>query len=721
MAAHVKRPQPTTVTLVVLIALILSLGLWLVVEVSDAPVSEDGSPGPLAPTYLVADEEEPPPPLPTLLPPPLPLAEKTTGTAPPPPELVPGEPTPPEEEDIEVLPEPEAPIVEKERSLLPDHRGRWGRDWRSGAVGRTDATATREVVAEEGTAWIGSPARWVDGLIGQRGAGAYPGLIFEVPRHPRRMRPYFIDRFEVKNHDYLRYLQTTSAVTYNTSNHDPRNLVEIAQVLILDPPVNLDYAHGVARQLFQANRLTLLQVFKSAIVEREGVVDDTRTFLNLIERIVPRDVRLQFYDKAPPGTWPSMTYASGRGGFPVRDLSLEEAQGYAHWDGHHIPSEFEWEYAARGPRGLDYPWGAHADDLEVRANGGHVYAQGERPRTMPVFNYPDGISWIGCFNMLGNVSEWTRSFLSPYPGGAVLSPPGSRPVLVVRGGSAADEDPLLLRSAFRGWSDQDPQTFPRPGYRRLWTGFRTARYEAVGLSRTPEMHYLAILGGQIDPALLEPDIYEARQGLQVDHVQRQFGDHNTRPGVKSLVVQPLREVALRPAGEARHVANTDPAQRTLGALHALSQVQPVLVGMFQTDLHLTSTWHEPSSGAAALRRALCPPGSWYVGLYKSRLALLRPDFSDVFFIGNREAPKALFNVREVRASRREGPAVPQASLRYTGGTVQANVKLQVQVHREDARVFLVNLDMRVDVDAREAVAVRNWESGAEHEPRAEPR
>jgi len=364
---------------------------------------------------------------------------------------------------------------------------------------------------------------------------------------------------------------------------------------------------------------------------------------------------------------------------------------------------------------MDYPWGSHADDLEERANGGHAYPPDERPRTVPVFNLPEGVSWIGCFNLLGNVSEWTSSFLSSYPGAQPLSLPGGRSVLVVRGGSAADLDPLLVRSAFRGWSANDPQGPPRPRLRRRWTGFRTARYEPVGLSRTREMHYLVKRGGQLDPALLESEIYEARQGIQVDHVQRQFGDGNSRPGVKSLVVQPLSEVALRAAGTTVHGANTDPAQRTLAALHALSQQQPILVGLFQTDLHLTSTWHYASSGLDTLRRAPCPPGTWFIALYQGRLALIQPDFKDVYFVSNHDAAKALFNVIEVRGGRRPGPAVPLARLHYTGGMVQAQVDLRVQVHREESRVFLVTVDMRVDVDAREAVEVRNWESGAERE------
>jgi len=720
MAVLVKRPRPTTVTAIALGALALGLGLWWLSEVVDGPESDRDEPSDVEPTYLAADESEPAPaPAPTLEPPKRPAGAKPPPRRGPPEPIVPAD-AGPSGGDFGGARGRDAPARRekpRERGVVGDFRRGTDIDWRSGAVGQTDATATREVLVPEGTAWIGTPLRWVQGLAGQRGFSTYPALRYEAPRHTRRMHSYFIDRFEVKNHDYLRYLQTTATVIYDTSDHEPRTLVEIAFALILDPPINLDYEDVVAWQLFQANKRVLLDVFKDAVMASEGIVDEEKTFLRLRDRIVPGNVRLTFFDKAPPGTWPSNIYRDKRGGNPVRDISFEEALGFAHFDGRHIPDEFEWEYAARGPKGLDYPWGARADGLEERINGGRVFGRDERPDTVNVTYRPEGASWIGCFNMLGNVSEWTSSFLVPYPDATPGAVPAPGRNLVIRGGSAHDEDPLLLRSAYRGWPKGEPKGGPIPMRRLPWTGFRTARYEAVAFSRTVAMHYFARRGGQMLPELLEPDIYDGWQGIQVEHFRRQFADGRTRPGVKSLVVQPLREVAVRLAGESLHHANTSDKLTTVETLRALSYASPVLVGLFQNDLHLTSTWHFLRAGSNSLRRARCPPGTWYVALFQGRLCLIQPDFGDVFFVTNREAPKSVFNVRAVRSRSGGRTAVPQATLRYNPGKGPVQARFQAQIFQKDKQTWLVNIDLRAGVDEQEAVVVRGWERGMRTERR----
>ena len=711
-------------------ALALGLALYWVLEVvTDVAGVDPNPPPPLPPVYLEADSDEPvPPTLPTLAP-----AKRDAGMNRPPPgdkppeHIVPEESRPADEEAPPTYEVVEAGGDEEERGVITTRRGPSDYDWRAGAVGRTDATATREIAVEAGRAWIGSTTRWINGLAGQRGEDTYPALRFEAPRHIREMRPYYIDRFEVSNHHYLRFLQSAATVTYNAAEHEPRSLVEIARALILEPPENLDYEDGVAWQLFQANKRQLLDVFQSAIVaDADGIVDEQRTFLLLRDKIVPRTVRLRFYDKAPPSHWPSDIYADKKGGYPVRGIALEEAIDYALWDGRHIPSEFEWEYAARGPKGLNYPWGNNPEDLDELVNGAQVFNGGDVPRTLPVANLPQGISWIGCFNMLGNVSEWTSSFLAPYPDAPRLPIPGGSPLLVIRGGSVADEDPLYLRSAYRGWPAEDPTELdpgeepegpPRPRHRRQWTGFRTARYHLPGESRVPTLHYRARRGGRISPTLLDPDIFSAWQGVQFEHFKRRFEDDLTRPGVKALVAHPLREVAVRFAGEALHHANTSPDLTSLDNVLALSVAQPVIVGMIHTDLHILSTWHLLERGSDTFRRARCPPGSWYVALFQTRLALVRPDFGDVFFLSNRPAPKALFSLRSVRGPPGGGPVVPESTLRFSPDSDDVKITFEVQIHRTESAAVVATTNVRLTVDPTELAAVRNWEPGARSERR----
>jgi len=96
-----------------------------------------------------------------------------------------------------------------------------------------------------------------------------------------------------------------------------------------------------------------------------------------------------------------------------------------------LPSEAEWEAAARGKRGWLYPWGNRWDAARANTWEGHVL------RPTPVGIYPGGETPEGIHEMAGNVGEWTRSLYQPYPyqsndGREDLSTEGYR---VVRGGS----------------------------------------------------------------------------------------------------------------------------------------------------------------------------------------------------------------------------------------------------------------------------------------------
>ncbi|MHB8630198.1 MAG: protein kinase domain-containing protein [Aggregatilineales bacterium] len=84
---------------------------------------------------------------------------------------------------------------------------------------------------------------------------------------------------------------------------------------------------------------------------------------------------------------------------PRVGVSLFEAEAYAHWRDGRIPTEAEWEFAARGPDSLIYPWG------NIFENG-RANIRGVAGRTVDVQNYPNGASWVGALNMAGNAGEW---------------------------------------------------------------------------------------------------------------------------------------------------------------------------------------------------------------------------------------------------------------------------------------------------------------------------
>jgi iron(II)-dependent oxidoreductase len=163
---------------------------------------------------------------------------------------------------------------------------------------------------------------------------------------------------------------------------------------------------------------------------------------------------------------------------PVMHVCWYEADAYARWAGRRLPTEAEWEKAARFDpvtgRSRRFPWGDE-DPAADRANLGQQYLQ-----AAPVGSSPPGAAPCGARQLIGDVWEWTSSDFLPYPGfrawpyreySEVFFGPEYK---MLRGGSFA-VGPVACRSTFRNWD--------YPIRRQIFSGFRTARDAAPAEAR----------------------------------------------------------------------------------------------------------------------------------------------------------------------------------------------------------------------------------------------
>ncbi len=123
-----------------------------------------------------------------------------------------------------------------------------------------------------------------------------------------------------------------------------------------------------------------------------------------------------------------LTYAKDKDDHPVVKISWNDAKAFCEWADKRLPTEAEWEFAARGDKGFTFPWGNEFD-----AKKANVKASGLRGTTA-VGSFPAGASPFGIQDMSGNVAEWTSTVPEHYPGNTTNSKLYGTNLFVLRGG-----------------------------------------------------------------------------------------------------------------------------------------------------------------------------------------------------------------------------------------------------------------------------------------------
>ncbi len=173
----------------------------------------------------------------------------------------------------------------------------------------------------------------------------------------------------------------------------------------------------------------------------EGPLHEVYLDAYLIDKYEVTNLQYEAYIKAlnkrSPAHFRNRTYPEGKADHPVTFVGWDDAVGYCEWADKRLPSDKEWEKAARSSDGRTYPWGEIFDPKKSN-NPVRWRAAGKGGDTTPVGAFTEGVSTYGLYDTSGNVWEWTASWYVSYPGNEVSSESYGERYKTLKGGSWFD-------------------------------------------------------------------------------------------------------------------------------------------------------------------------------------------------------------------------------------------------------------------------------------------